>query len=277
MVPPMNKVLASIGLRAQLTKQKAAGSLPDVSWRNLIDFWRLPCDSWPSESIVVPQSSPRAEDDITVFDTPIGSIAWKENCRQNLGVLVLDQLRKVYDQGAAGLRPNDVVVDLGAHVGVFTRYALYRGAAHVIAFEPEPYHFECLKRGFASEIDSGRVSLINAAAWDTRAMLHFHSDGLLSHVDDAAGGIAIQATTVDEALSDLGVRHIDFIKADIEGAERVALRGCRTVIRRDAPRMALCTYHLPDDPVVIPAAVQAILPYAVRFNAGSAQAYFHAK
>ena len=273
----MNKLLASIDLRAQLTKQKAVGSLPGVSWRALIDCWRLPCDFWPSQSVAVPRPSLGGKEDITVFDTPIGPIAWKEDCRQNLGVLVLDQLRKVYDRGDAGLRPNDVVVDLGAHVGVFTRYALHRGAARVIAFEPEPYHFECLKRGFADEIDAGQVHLINAAAWDTRAVLHFHCDGVLSHVDDAADGIAIQATTVDEACSDLGVEHVDFIEADIEGAERVALKGCRTVIRRDAPRMAICTYHLPDDPVVIPAVIQAILPYTVRFNAGRAQAYFRAE
>jgi FkbM family methyltransferase len=271
----MDNVLSSINLRAELTKLKLAGSLPSVSWRALMDFWRLPCDLWPSQSLAIPQPSLDG-DDIVVFDTPIGSIGWTEIFRQFLGVLVLDQLRGVYDRGDTRLRPNDVVVDLGAHVGVFTRYALHRGAGRVIAFEPEPFHFQCLKRGFADEISAGRVHLINAAAWNTRAVLHFHSEGVLSHVNEGAEGISVQATTVDEALRDLGVGHVDFIKADIEGAERVALEGCREVIARDAPRMALCTYHLPDDPQVIPAVVRSILPYSVGFNLGRTQAYFHA-
>src|SRR5450755_2916657 len=190
-----NNLLASINLRAELTKLKLAGAIPVVSWRHLLDFWRLSCELWPSQSVAIPRPSLPGGDGIVVFDTPIGSIAWKENWRQFLGVLVLDQLRGVYDRGAARLRPNDVVVDLGAHVGVFTRYALYRGASCVIAFEPEPFHFECLKRGFADEINAGRVHLINAAAWDISTVLHFHCEGVLSRVVEAEG-ISIQATTV---------------------------------------------------------------------------------
>jgi FkbM family methyltransferase len=271
----MDNALASINLRAELTKLKLTGLLPSVSWRDLMDFWRLPCSLWPAQSLAIPQPSLHG-DDIVVFDTPIGSIGWTEIFRQFLGILVLDQLRGVYDRGDARLRPNDVVVDLGAHVGVFTRYALHRGAGRVIAFEPEPFHFQCLKRGFADEISAGRVHLINAAAWNTRTVLNFHSEGVLSHVNEGGKGVSVQATTVDEALRDLGVRHVDFIKADIEGAERVALEGCREIIGRDAPRMALCTYHLPDDPKVIPAVVQSILPYSVGFNLGRTQAYFNA-
>ena len=44
---------------------------------------------------------------------------------------------------------------------------------------------------------------------------------------------------------------VDSIKADIEGYERYMLMGAQETLRRFAPKLALCTYHLPDDPEVL--------------------------
>ena len=44
---------------------------------------------------------------------------------------------------------------------------------------------------------------------------------------------------------------VDFIKADIEGAERYMLMGAKRVLKEFAPKIAICTYHLPDDPKVL--------------------------
>ncbi|GHV33865.1 hypothetical protein FACS1894187_03280 [Synergistales bacterium] len=44
---------------------------------------------------------------------------------------------------------------------------------------------------------------------------------------------------------------MDFIKADIEGYERYMLKGAAKTLKKFAPKLALCTYHLPDDPEVM--------------------------
>ncbi len=62
-------------------------------------------------------------------------------------------------------------------------------------------------------------------------------------------GIAL--TTVDEFVKENNLQRVDFIKADIEGAERDMLRGARETLKRFAPKLAICTYHLPDDPQVL--------------------------
>jgi hypothetical protein len=48
-----------------------------------------------------------------------------------------------------------VVLDAGAHVGAFTRFALHHGALHVSAYEPEPSNAALLRRntrGFAAAV-----------------------------------------------------------------------------------------------------------------------------
>jgi hypothetical protein len=44
---------------------------------------------------------------------------------------------------------------------------------------------------------------------------------------------------------------VDFIKADMEGAERDMLKGATNVLKTFALKPAICTCHLPDDSEVL--------------------------
>jgi len=61
----------------------------------------------------------------------------------------------------------------------------------------------------------------------------------------------ISITTIDKFVEDNKLSRVDFIKADIEGAERYMLQGATNVLKTFAPKLAICTYHLPDDPEVL--------------------------
>ncbi|GMO44374.1 MAG: hypothetical protein Ta2B_25150 [Termitinemataceae bacterium] len=61
----------------------------------------------------------------------------------------------------------------------------------------------------------------------------------------------IKITTIDGFAAEKNIPRVDFIKADIEGAERDMLKGAANVLREFAPKLAICTYHLPDDPDVL--------------------------
>jgi hypothetical protein len=70
----------------------------------------------------------------------------------------------------------------------------------------------------------------------------------------------IKITTLDNFIHEQNLKKVDFIKSDIEGAERDMLKGARTVLKEFAPKLALCTYHLPDDPDVMEALIKDANP-----------------
>jgi FkbM family methyltransferase len=173
-----------------------------------------------------------------------------------------------YESGDVHIRRGDIVVDGGAHVGVFTQYALLHGAGRVIAVEPDPTNIACLEANFARQIADGRVVLIKAGLWEreTRLTLTEPSEansGTATFLAAAGNGTKIAdlpVLTLDAIVAQLGLSRVDFIKMDIEGSERFALRGAGGTLRRFKPRMAICTYHLPDDPVVVPATASGFVP-----------------
>ena len=61
----------------------------------------------------------------------------------------------------------------------------------------------------------------------------------------------VKTTRLDDFVRENNLPRVDFIKADIEGFERHMLAGAQDTLARFAPKLALCTYHLPDDPQVM--------------------------
>jgi len=199
-----------------------------------------------------------------LWQTPIGPIWGRANDESLLEFLIAEQLIDgVYRHEPVAVEAGDVVLDIGGHLGTFTRHALYRGAKLVVAFEPEPTNIECFKRTFEQEMQDQRVVLIEAAAWDSDGTVHFLLEGTANTGTGQvieSGSLQVRAATIDGTIEHLGLDHVDFIKMDIEGSERNALAGARRTLARDAPRMALCIYHREDDRQVVPQLVLAAQP-----------------
>ena len=178
-----------------------------------------------------------------------------------------EQQRGIYAYKALGARAGDIVLDCGANVGVYTRIALDAGAAKVVAIEPAPENVRVLRRNFEKEAAEGRVVVYSKGVWDKEDVLPMTIDPDNSAADsfivprgERAEVQMLSVTTIDKIVAELGLERVDFIKFDIEGAERRALAGARATLAHYRPRMAVCVYHRRDDPWVIPAAVRAIVP-----------------
>jgi FkbM family methyltransferase len=153
----------------------------------------------------------------------------------------------------------DTVIDLGASFGVFTRIALEAGAECVVAVEPDPLSLESFRRTFRQELSSGKVLLVEAAAWERSGRERLAGVGIrCSVLEYSESAIECVARTVDEIVHALWRDRVDFIKLDVEGSERYALRGAANTIRVHKPNIACCVYHREDDPAAILAAVRGV-------------------
>ena len=185
------------------------------------------------------------EQGLFLYETPEGDF-WlpQRDDVWSLAVVLAEQEQEMYGHaGSLGVRPGDVVIDGGAHVGLFTRTALAAGASKVVTFEVTPKALLCLRRNLAKEIAEGKVVVVDKGVWHEEAVLPLVIvDGCsvcnsVTHQMPAA--VDVPLTTIDHAAEALKLARVDFIKLDIENAEANALRGAAETLRRFHPRVAV--------------------------------------
>lgn len=155
-----------------------------------------------------------------------------------------------YERGDCRVRPGDVVVDAGSSEGFFARFALERGA-RVLAVEPWGPLADGLRRTFAAEIADGRMAVAQVLLGDRPGMATLRADSgqpwgasaTLQPVASADREEQVSQTTLDALVAESPFGRCDFLKMDIEGAERAAIAGAVGTLRRDRPRLALAVYH----------------------------------
>jgi FkbM family methyltransferase len=180
------------------------------------------------------------------------------------------------------VKPGDVVIDAGAFIGDFGAYAAARGA-FTYAFEPVKSTFALLNK--TSELNGGKIKPVQKGLGNSVCETEIFISGdlagsnTLNPVQGGAGGRRVNTemisiTTLDTFAASEKLEKIDFIKADIEGAERDMLCGAKEVLKKFAPKLAVCTYHLPDDPQVLERLILEANPrYKVRQGPKKLYAY----
>jgi FkbM family methyltransferase len=165
-------------------------------------------------------------------------------------------IEKVYDHPSVHVNNGDIVIDCGAHIGGFTRMALLAGASLVVAVEPEQKNVVAFRRNFAEALKNGKVILIEKGVWDSKGFLPLHlsttgDSHSVSIPQNSGKDQTIELTTIDDLVSTLKLPRVDFIKLDIEGAERNALLGAKQLLKRGRPKLAVSSYHKKGDPLDI--------------------------
>jgi FkbM family methyltransferase len=151
------------------------------------------------------------------------------------------------------IEPDDVVIDVGAWIGDFSAYAASKGA-FVFAFEPVQETFSLLSK--TAELNNNKIYPVQKGLGDcdcemTISISHNNSGANSIIFERDSDGEKILILSLDKFVAENNIKKVDFIKSDIEGAERDMLRGATNVLKTFAPKLAICTYHLPDDPEVL--------------------------
>jgi FkbM family methyltransferase len=221
----------------------------------------------------------KREDGLELLQTPLGTWWMPEGNRRSLAVLLAQQMKGVYGEGEDGVKPGDVVLDCGAHVGIFTRKLLAMGARVVVAVEISPKNIECLRRNFREETQAGSVVIYPKGVWNREEFLTLYSDERNTAGDSvvisekrAESGSQVPLTTIDKLVEELELSQVDFIKMDIKGAAAQALEGAEKTLARYNPRLAIATEEASDDPVEISKIVSSFkLGYQLRCGACTAR------
>ena len=175
-----------------------------------------------------------------------------------------------YEYGKVCLNKNDTVLDLGANFGMFSAYASAKGC-NVYAFEPTIETIDKYLRKTASinpsiNISNYAVSNVNGTQIFTLDKKDCRCNGIsetkknlfiLKHEEEK---ILVPTITIDKFIDDNNLKSVDFIKADIEGAERLMLCGARKTLREFEPDLSICYYHLLDDYKVLTDLIKSANP-----------------
>lgn len=175
-----------------------------------------------------------------------------------------------YEYGKVVLEENDVVIDAGSNLGIFACCAASKNCI-AYAFEPTEKAMPDLME------NTGRynsIHVVQAALAEQTGSAKFVVDDTNMTQNRFATGNQENANTeevkvyaLDDFVEENHVERVDFIKADIEGAERRMLLGAKKVLRTYAPKLSICTYHLVDDKEVLAKIILEANPnYIIRYE-----------
>ncbi len=151
-------------------------------------------------------------------------------------------------------KAGDIYVDLGAYDGdsVVEWHTLYPDHGEIYALEPNHKSFLKLKEN-TKDIPS--VTALEFAAWNKKEVLFFNGKSGRSAAISDTGKTEVMGIDVDSVC-----QKADFIKFDVEGAEREAIEGCRRLITAKKPALCISAYHRTEDIFAIPLQVKALCP-----------------
>ncbi len=147
-------------------------------------------------------------------------------------------------------QPGDIVLDVGAHIGAYSSFALKHAGEKglVICIEPDPRNARLLRTNLERIKGSYRVHEV--AVSDKPGTMELHHHALYSatthtgpRLENDVDSFSVKVGTIDEICSPL--TRLDVLKMDIEGAELKALKGGAATLRRFHPHIAM-EYHRPE-------------------------------
>jgi len=165
----------------------------------------------------------------------VGEVYICPECRKS-GAVPLSFEAKWWERLVQEIRPGDIIVDVGAYVGVLTVIAAKKAGqkGRVLAFEPNPESAALFKKNIQLNGITGQVEFFNLAIGEKNEPLILADQGSKSQiVPSASSGCAklfkVHSRSLDEALLD---RKNDILKIDTEGCEESVIRGAKNLLRR---------------------------------------------
>ena len=163
-----------------------------------------------------------------------------------------------YERFGIEVCEGDTVIDCGANIGLFSLFSGYKNASKVISFEPVNFTHKILKNNIdINEFKNTSFLLEKYGLSNTNDKVkisieeeNIGANSILEN-DNNLNTEYIDVIKLDDYVKNKNIKKVDFIKADIEGAERLMLQGAKETLKKFKPKLSICTYHFPDDEEVL--------------------------
>jgi FkbM family methyltransferase len=158
-----------------------------------------------------------------------------------------------YEYGEVRIQKDDIYIDAGANTGINSAVASRKGAS-VYAFEPS---LDIVNSYLSiAAANNPNINICKYALSNKQEDLNFVIGSTIGTGTLEVTGLGkssndvttVKAIPLDIFVQEKNLPRVDFIKSDIEGAERYMLMGAKQVLKDFAPKLSICKYHLPDDP-----------------------------
>ena len=131
-------------------------------------------------------------------------------------------LLREYERDGFEIKNKDVVLDIGAHIGLFALYSSqFCKNGKIYCFEPIKENFEMLKENI--ELNGiNNIIAINAAVSDSNGTVTIYlNDDAAGHSMHVVGTKSVQAESISlqKIIDDNNITQCDFLKLDCEGEE----------------------------------------------------------
>lgn len=165
-----------------------------------------------------------------------------------------------FDSNIFSLSTNEVYVDGGAYKGD-SFFSFYQSAGKYKSchlFEPNSENYSVL----CKQVENySNVHTYHKALWNRQGRLNITGVEGSARVNGndnlEAYGDFVESAVLDELLQDAAPT---LIKLDIEGAEKEALLGAKSIIRAYKPKLAICVYHKFLDIATLPLLMKELNP-----------------
>jgi len=154
----------------------------------------------------------------------------------------------IYERGGFSIKEGDIVVDIGAHVGLFSRYAASRGAGKVFSFEADVLNFSCLLKNAPENCLAFNFAITNKIGFCDLFLDQCTGGHSLynSDINKTKTGKTrkVQCVTLDSLFEKGLFDCVDFLKIDVEGAEREILTGLSDAVLGKIKKIAVEYHHM---------------------------------
>lgn len=168
--------------------------------------------------------------------------------------LILDLIdeifvKKVYNPEFMEINVGDIVMDIGANIGVFSLYAAKQKAKKIYSIEPLPQNIPFIKKNIKVNKFNG-PNIINVAVSNRNGVGKLYLGDLDSHglffshnyKDGFVKFIEVPTLTLEKIINDNKIIKIDFLKIDCEGSEGEIIRSTNKDIWKKINKIAI-EYH----------------------------------